>query len=246
MPWIDAHCHLADPGFAGDIDAIIARSRAAGVRRWLQGGVDPDDWDRQLDLVSRYGDDIWPAFGLHPWRANTGALARLEGLLDRARAFGELGLDFSAKHEATAEAQRRCLSVQLEMARSAKKPLVLHVVRAHAEMQETLRKHGPFPYGGLVHAFSGSFEIAKRYLDMGFLISVGEAMLRPGYRTLKQSLAAVSGEGLVVETDTSEPAKLLAIAEAVGAARGEPRDAVLDRSTKNLEALFERSGTGKV
>ncbi len=258
--WIDAHCHLADPRLRAELPAVRERSLAAGVTAWVQGGVCPDDWQRQRELRAAWGDGVYPVFGVHPWwvggagdAAVTTALRALESALDGASALGELGLDASPRFAAHRESQLRAFETQLGIGRAAGIPLVLHVVRAHAEALALLRRHGPFRRGGIVHAFSGSAEIGQEYLDLGFALSVGGVVTRPGYTALKKGLPQWPGDRLLVETDCpdqvarlpglapdawSEPAHLPAIAEAIGRLRGEDARSVLDRSRDNLRRLL--------
>jgi len=99
----DAHCHLADARFQDTIDDVLERSRQAGIVGWVQGGVCPDDWARQLELRKTHGMGVVTAFGLHPWWVAGAAdeqvyqaLISLESQVASAQAIGELGLDFFA------------------------------------------------------------------------------------------------------------------------------------------------------
>jgi TatD DNase family protein len=260
--WIDGHCHLADPRFDTDLDHRLAEARAVGIGVWIQGGVGPEDWERQLQLQARLGAAIVPTFGLHPWWvAGHGeaeleaALALLEARLPRAMGLGELGLDASPHHcpPETLPRQSRAFEAQLAMAKHAHKPLVLHVVRAHPPALEALERLGPFPAGGLVHSFSGSGEIARQYLALGFHLSLGGSVTREGFQTLKKAVGSLPFDRLVLETDApdqlpqlpgvepgslNEPRHLVGIADAVARLRGVSREELLDQSTQNLKRLF--------
>lgn len=274
--WIDAHCHLADPRWVNELNAVLDRSRAAGVGRWLQGGVDPQDWKRQRELVARHPEEIWPSFGLHPWwvrelsRSDSdikAGLAELEAAILRgeARALGETGLDFSgdpALWEGAAKTRQvAAFEAQLRLGRAHRLPIVLHVVRAHGVALAILEAGGRLAAGGLVHSFSGSFESARRYIELGLLISVGASVVRrKGFETLKRAVVRIPPDALVLESDApdqppegwtertgspwNEPASLREVAEAVGKLRGEPPEAVLDRSARNIERVFGNSEKG--
>jgi TatD DNase family protein len=234
----------------------MTRSQDAGVGGWIQGGVSPRDWDRQLELQERYGPGFVTSFGLHPWEASRlrdeeilHVLGELELRLAQAQALGETGLDHSARFSPE---QRRmqllAFEGQLRILSKHPKPLILHVVQAHDAALAMLRKAGPFPKGGLVHSFSASVEAAQEYLRLGFLLSISGAVAKRGFQKLKSALSSLPLDKIVVETDSpdqspiagtrNEPARLILIAEAIGKLRGIDRDEVLDRSTENLRKLF--------
>lgn len=258
--WIDAHCHLADPRLAPSLEAVAARARAAGVTGWIQGGVGPDDWDRQLEVRRTLGPGCVPVFGLHPWwvaaaddEALDRALGALKTRLPEAKGVGELGLDLLPRHAASLGRQTRAFRAQLGLAKEAGLPLVLHVVRAHPEALAELEAQGPFPKGGLVHSFSAGPAEAARYLALGLTLSVGGSVTRDNSGRLKKTVASVAPDRLVVETDApdqtpslpglerhalNEPAVLPRLADVIAAHRGVTRDALLTQSADNLKRLF--------
>lgn len=257
--WTDAHCHLADPRLYDDARAVIARSRAAGVDAWVQGGVSPEDWDRQRHLRDWIGPGFFPAFGLHPWwvAAKTdaevdAALAQLAALMAETPFLGETGLDSGARAGGTAhlERQRRSFVRHIELAREHEKPLVLHVVREHAEAARLLAAHGPLPAGGIVHAFAGNAAAARAYVRLGLHISVNAGVARESFKKLRQALPTLPRDLLLVETDApdgalagqaAEPAALPAVAAALGAALGDARaESLLDASTQAIRKLLSR------
>lgn len=256
--WIDAHCHLADPRWQGDLAAHLERAREKGVGKWIQGGVDPEDWERQKALRQKLGNAIITCFGLHPWWVASATEAQIQAGLDRleknssgADAWGELGLDFSPKRDTSRKNQISTFESQLAIARRDPKPLVLHIVGAHEDAVRILKKQGPFEQRGLVHAFSASKELANQYIDLGFLISIGGAATKPEREKLQETLRWIPEEHLVVETDApdqkpagiqealNEPVNLLKIASAIAAIRGEDGTDLLTRSSQTLTALFE-------
>ncbi len=260
--WIDGHCHLADPRFSTRLDAQLEEARRLGIHGWVQGGVDPADWDRQVGLKDRLGPAVVLAFGLHPWWvANQeaaeveAAFRQLESRLPVASALGELGLDLHPRHcpKDSLARQSWALEHQLELVKRIPKPLILHVVSAHGEALEILSRHHPFPRGGLVHSFGGSAEVAKAYLDLGFHLSIGGSVTREGSQKLKKAVVSVPLDRLVLETDApdqtpelpgvdrgslNEPRHLIGIAQTVARLREMNPEALLDRSTENLKRLF--------
>jgi len=216
--------------------------------RWVLGGYDPEDWAKQRALKTPLGGRIWTAFGLHPWWVAShsaeelkGGLARLEKEGPDADLLGETGLD---QVRPNLDLQREAFVAQLELAKTWKKPLVLHVVKAHLEALSLLAKHGPFPAGGLVHAFNASAEVGEAYLGMGFLLSVGPQVRRDGYVSLKDAIPVLPVDGIVIETDapdqTPDLVDLIKVAEAVGKLTERSASEVLHQSQLNLEKLLCR------
>ncbi len=259
MGWIDAHCHLADPRFADGLDAALSRAETKNISLWIQGGVSPLDWERQDALKARYPGKILTSYGLHPWWVSEvdeltaeQAILKLRESLNRADAFGELGLDFG-KRFADPKIQSRqelYFERQLEFASHSKLPLILHVVQAHSKAVEILKRF-PHPDGGLIHSFSGSVEEAKNYLDLGFTLSISGVVCRKGYEKLKKALQTLPRDKIVIETDApdqnpegalaglNEPENLLKIADAVAQIQNKTRNEVLDQSTENLKRVFK-------
>ncbi len=257
--YIDAHCHLADPRLSSSLEVSLEAAKRVGISSWVQGGIDPNDWQRQLALREKFGSSIILCFGLHPWwvagsseSQRDEAMVELSKQLPKADAIGELGLDFLPKHGSVESRHQQVIlfEKQLRLANQYYKPMVLHVVQAHAEALDVLRRQGPFPRGGIVHAFTGSFEVAREYLELGLVISVGGAVTRPGYRAVKAAIPLLPPEGIVIETDApdqkpfgdvgafNEPSNLVPIAAAVAKLRSESTEAVLGRSSRVLRKLF--------
>ncbi len=256
--WIDAHCHLSDPRIYDALDGVLAQSRSAGVGRWVLAGYSPDDWQRQLDLKKRLGDQVVLSFGLHPWwvieqsSENTDAgLAKLENQLPQAQLLGELGLDGYKERKATLVKQLPIFEKQLLLARQFSKPIVLHIVAAHDQALAALRAQAPWK--GWVHSFSGSAEQAAVYLDLGLMISLSGSATRLPEAKLKKLLAAIPPDRLLLETDSPDqaphlegiepgalnaPANLPRIAEHLGHFCGQNARVLLNRSLENIQRVL--------
>lgn len=249
--WIDAHCHLADLRFPA-LGDVIERSRKARISGWIQGGVDPADWQRQREIKKEFGATVLTAFGLHPWwvaKATSGdiedGIKRLEKELPEADAAGEMGLDLSPKYELTAEKQVEVFQRQWTLAEKLFKPMVWHIVRGHTQVLELLQKKRV--QRGIIHSFSGSPEEARRYIDKGFLISISGVIARPGYEKVKKTVSTLPPDRLVLETDSpdqgladiNEPAFLLEVAKAAATIRRTDPETLLNQSRANLRMLFK-------
>lgn len=257
--WIDAHCHLADSRIESQLEEAINHSKILGISAWVQGGISPEDWSKQEALKTRFPSGILTSFGMHPWWI----AERDEATLDKAfqilssklpfsDGFGELGLDFSKRflRSPIQEKQKNYFEKQLGLLKTIQKPLVLHVVDAHAVTIEVLKKH-TFP-GGIVHSFSAGPSEAKAYMDLGLTISISGVITRDGYKRLKEAVKALPKDKIVIETDCPDqkpvggkgdlnlPENLLLVADAVASLRNETRDEVLNYSTENIKRVFKR------
>ena len=247
---IDAHCHLQDPGFDGRIPEVLGRARDAGVTHWVCCGTREADWDRVLELARDHAPAVVPMLGLHPWYADSaepGWLARLEGRLAGARAgLGECGLDFSPGRPGR-RAQEAVFLAQLELAIDLEVPLTIHCVGAWGALATLLRAHGLPKTGGVLHAFSGSREVARELQDLGLHLSFSGAITRPGARRGPAALASVDAERLLLETDAPfgpgpgwEPAALDQVLRAAAELRGTTPASLQALVRDNAFTLFGR------
>jgi TatD DNase family protein len=256
MIW-DSHCHLSDARVLEGLDLILARARDAGITGFVLGGTDPEEWKRQHELRTNFLDFKWKlSFGLHPWwvarqtpEALSQALTLLERELPIADALGELGLDHGPKlPPETHTRQREAFERQLVLAQKFEKPLILHIVRAHAEALEILKKNPPTAGRALVHSYSGSREQVRDYLHLGCFLSISGAVTRPRFETLRQAVLDIPLDRLLLETDCpdqpiegqtqSEPAHLLEIARVLSELRGESTEEILEANSQNLRRFF--------
>jgi len=249
----DTHAHLHFPGFDEDRDAVLARARAAGVRRMVTIGTDGETSRAALALADRH-PDVWATAGVHPHDAaesDEAAQAEVERIAAERRvvAIGEIGLDFF-RNLSPPETQERVLRRFLALARRLRKPVVLHCRDAHAEILALLGEERVADVGGIMHCFSGDVAIARRCLDLGLLISLAGPVTYPNARALPDVARFVPGDRLVVETDCpflppqgyrgkrNEPAYLTITAARVAELRGEPLDDLAVRTTANACRLF--------
>lgn len=263
---LDAHCHLDLEAFDADRDAVITRARAVGVTRFVVAGVGPEGWRRQRALAAAC-DDVWITLGVHPWTAARAAdeaaisslIAQLGDALDEGGVvgLGELGLDRARPWlKAAMPLQRSAFRTQLAMARDRELPLVLHVVRAHGEALDLLEADGVPARGGMVHAFSGSPEVAARYVALGLHVSFCGTVVGPRSQKIRAAAAAVPIERLLVETDApdltpephrparNEPAWLATVLAEVADLRGADANALAARTRANAVALFSSDDGG--
>jgi TatD DNase family protein len=248
----DTHAHLHFPEFAADLDAVLDRARAAGVRRMLTIGTEVASSQAAIAMAQRL-TDVWAAVGVHPHdaaEADDAALAEIERLAGEPRvvAIGEIGLDYFrdlSPRPAQADVFRKLLA----LARRVGKPVLVHCRDAHADVLGILEE-ARLPRGGIMHCFSGDVEIARRCLDLGLTISLAGPVTYPNARALPEVARFVPADRLVIETDCpflppqgyrgkrNEPAYLALTAARVAELRGEALPDLAARLTANACALF--------
>jgi TatD DNase family protein len=249
----DTHAHLDVREFDADRDAVLARARAAGVRRILTVGTDAESSRAAIALAGRE-PDVWATVGIHPHdagAADEAALAEVERLAREPRvvAIGEIGLDFF-RNLSPREAQEHVFRRLLALARQVRKPVVVHCRDAHAETLAVLAEERAGEVSGIMHCFSGDVDVARRCLDLGLLISLAGPVTYPNPRALPDVARFVPGDRLVVETDCpflppqgyrgqrNEPAYVALTAARVAELRGEPLEALARRMSENARRLL--------
>jgi TatD DNase family protein len=249
----DTHAHLHFPQFADDLPAVLERARAAGVRRQVTVGTDPETSRAALAIAARE-PDVWATVGIHPHdaaAADEAAFAALAALARQPRvvAIGEIGLDFF-RNLSPPQVQESVFRRMLGLAREVGKPVVVHCREAHAEVLRVLAEERVGEIGGVMHCFSGDLEVARRCLDLGLLISLAGPVTYPRARALPEVARYVPADRLVLETDCpylppqghrgqrNEPAYLALTAARVAELRGEPLARLAERTTANACRLF--------
>jgi TatD DNase family protein len=249
----DTHAHLHFPQFDEDREAMLDRARAAGVRRMLTIGTEPESSRAAVALAAREAD-VWATVGIHPHdaaAADATALAEIERLAGEPRvvAVGEIGLDYF-RDLSPREDQERVFRALLGLARRLGKPVIVHCRDAHEDVLRILGEERVVEVGGIMHCFSGDVAIARRCLDLGLTISLAGPVTYPNARALPDVARFVPGDRLVIETDCpflppqghrgerNEPALVAITAARVAELRGESLDVLAARLTANACALF--------
>lgn len=209
MELIDTHCHLDVPEFAADRAAVRQRCGSAGLVGIVIPAIHANGWPDLLALCadgSAIGPALYPALGLHPVyldRHRETDIAALERAVADSRpvAIGEIGLDHFVR-ELDPARQQTLLDAQLEIARSAALPVLLHVRKAHDAVLATLRRLPPV--GGIAHAFNGSPQQARQYLDLGFKLGFGGMLTFERSAKLRRLAAQIPLDSIVLETDAPD------------------------------------------
>lgn len=248
---VDTHCHL----FLLDDDPaeVIREAARAGVGTLICVGIDPQTSRRSLELARRFGG-VFATAGMHPHDASAydlQAAAEIEELVSDPLvvAVGECGLDFY-RMRSPRDAQLRAIRGQVELARSAELPLVVHVRDAWPEILEVLDEGSAERV--VLHCFSGDATIARACAERGWFLSFAGNVTYPKNAHLREAAAAVALDRLLVETDSpflapqrlrgreNRPSNVLDAIEAIATARHEPVENVRTATASNARTAFPR------
>lgn len=244
----DTHCHLADPQLFNQLDAVLSRSQAAGVRNWIVPATSPNDWQTVVALSSDHRN-IQMAIGVHPWFAEhlpSNWLDMLHQLLTQYPHawLGEIGLD--RRHTPPSLSQQLDIfTTQVTLAQQHQRPIIVHNVGTTEVICRVLRENR-FTQGGIAHAFSGSLEEAKQLIDCGLLIGIGSLLFNPNAKKVRIAATQLPAEHIVFETDSpfmlpnhiNEPAYTARIAAIVAELRQTTLAELAAQTERNLHTLY--------
>ncbi len=203
----DSHCHLDHAAFDPDRKQVLANCRKKGIDYMLLPAVIRAGWDGLLALCQQE-NGLYPALGLHPIfieQHRQQDLEQLEQYLAEHQpvAIGEIGLDFFIER-ADKDRQLYFFSAQLDIARSARLPVVLHIRKAHDQVLSLLRKHPV--RGGFAHAFNGSLQQAQQFIELGFKLGFGGTLTYARSRRIRELARVLPLDSIVLETDAPDMA----------------------------------------
>jgi TatD DNase family protein len=267
--FVDSHAHLDGPKFDPDRAEVLARARAAGVESILciGNGAGPGTLDCAAKLAEQHPDaGLYASTGVHPHDARLADAAsykEIERLIAERKviAVGEIGLDYFYKHSEP-EVQQQVFIRQMDIARAAKLPIILHIrpavdsntTREHAweDAFRLLREHWqPTGLGGIFHCFTGNAGQAQRALDLGFFISFAGVVTFPKSTDIQEAARQVPLDRMLIETDSpylapaphrgqrNEPAFVVETARYLAELRGLSVEELGAATTANFRRLFK-------
>jgi TatD DNase family protein len=250
---IDTHAHLYSEDFADDRDEMIRNAVQAGVQKIVLPNIDENSIESMLELSNAYPEVCFPLMGLHPTSVGENYKDKLqivESWLGRRDFFGigETGIDLYWDKTYQKE-QEDAFRIQLQIARSLHKPVVIHVRNSFNEVYEILSNEQDGNLCGVFHCFSGSINEAQKIIDIGFSLGVGGVVTFKN-SNLPETLRQVDIKHVVLETDSpylapmphrgrrNESAFLLKIAEKVANIYGIDIAEVSLKTSANAKMLF--------
>lgn len=259
--FIDSHAHLDVPNYDTDRTEVIARAQAAGVELMLEiagSDIGKGSLPNGLKLTEEH-PFIYAAIGLHPHEASLYDASLETELLAAAQhpkviGWGEIGLDYHYDHSPR-EVQRHVFARQLELARQAQLPAIIHTREAEDDTIAILREHwaqsGGAEIGGIIHCFTSTQTLADSALDMGFCISFSGVVTFKAAEELRAVARNVPLERLLIETDCpflapvphrgkrNEPAFVVETARKLAELKGVTVEEIAQVTTANFKRLFK-------
>lgn len=246
---IDSHAHLDSSQFDADREHVVRRALDADVRIISIATDVASSW-KTLEIARKY--ELVCTAGIHPHQAeqfSEEALKQLRKLCAEPEvvAVGEIGLDYF-KEYAPRASQQRAFRAQLELARELNKPVVIHLRDAADDLLQILAEHAGVR--GVVHSFTGEWALAQKLLELGFYLSVNGIVTFQKSQALRDAVAQIPLEKLLVETDCpylapvpmrgkrNEPSFVRYVAQAVAHIKKISLDAVAQATARNARALF--------
>lgn len=248
----DSHAHYDDEQFDPDREELLgARLPAAGVCGILNMGSDLESCRQTLALTRRY-DFVYGAVGIHPECARDlpeDWLSTIRDMLlqEKIVAVGEIGLDYHWLDECPKERQQEVFAAQLALANELSMPVAVHDREAHADILRFLKEYRP---KGVVHCYSGSWEMARELLSLGFYLGIGGVVTFKNARHVVEVAQKMPLDRLLLETDApymapvphrgkrNDSSLIAFIAEKIAELRGVAAEEILTAARENTTALF--------
>jgi TatD DNase family protein len=245
----DSHAHLNDKKLYADLNGVLERAAGAGVTRVLNAGADWPSSLMSVRLAEKFPAQICASVGVHPHEAKTLTEEMLLKLLKLSEApqvvaWGEIGLDYY-RDLSPREVQQSAFIAQIAAAKSKKLPIIIHDRDAHGDIMRIVRQERAGEYGGVFHCFSGSWEMAKECLSLGFMISFAGPLTFTNTPKLSEIATKVPPDMMLVETDCpylsphpfrgkiNEPARVSLVAEKLAEIRGQSFQEVAELTAQN-------------
>jgi len=249
---IDTHAHLVS---LEDYRESIKKARKNGVSKIISMSTDLPSCSSTVNIANEY-DFVYAACGIHPHAASTYSgevLTEIENISqnDNVVAVGETGLDYHYMNSPR-DVQIESFEAQIELAHKLELPFVVHVREADDDMISILRSSDLNDRPGVIHCFSGDYDIAKKYLDLGFFISFSGIVTFNRAEEVREAARNVPFDRILVETDspylapvpvrgkTNEPANVRYVADMVAKVRKVDMETLEEQLEKNTRHLFSK------
>jgi len=253
---VDSHCHLDFPDFSAELDAVVARARAAGIGRLVTISTLVGKFPMLRAIAERF-EEVYCSVGTHPHHAAKEPNVTADDLIAAAKhakvvAIGEAGLDYHYDNSPR-DAQEKGFRTHIQAARETKLPLVIHAREADDDIARILEeesKRGGFPF--VLHCFTGGEELARRGVALGGYVSFSGILTFKNSEGLRKIAAGLPEDRILVETDApflapnphrgkrNEPAYVAETARVLVVTRGVSADAIAKITSANFFRLFAK------
>lgn len=200
----DSHAHYNDSKFNDDRDAVLDGLLEENVAYVMNVADSMESLSKVLEIANKY-PFVYAAVGVHPEEVEGLTDADMDTLLEyskhkKVKAIGEIGLDYYWD-DVERNLQKHWFARQIELAKQAKLPIIVHDRDAHGDCVDILRSEKADQVGGIVHCFSGSREMARDVLNLGMYIGIGGTVTFKNARKVKEVAEYVPISSIVLETD---------------------------------------------
>jgi len=277
MQFTDSHCHLDNKAFNEQLPALLTQCAKLAINRIIIPAISPDNFDNVLALAKEYHEkpiELYPCLGIHPWfleGLNDKHLEQLSAKVGQNRdniiAIGEIGIDGAnikrhVEPEKELTKQQHFFDFQLNLAKEQSLPVIVHHRQSHQYIVPLLKKY-KLAQAGIIHGFSGSYQQAKDYLDLGFKLGIGSTITYSRAKKTINTIKRLPLESLVLETDapsmplslevmgsevtakevltpppSNSPINLIKIFEVLTMIRAESTEQIASQLEKNIEQVF--------
>jgi len=251
--FVDSHCHLEMEDFEKDRHEVIEKSLREGLQYMLTVGTEEKYFSKVIEIIEYY-PAVYGAIGIHPHNSKdyNGQLEKIINTFLKNKkivAYGEIGLDFF-KNYSPRESQINAFQAQIEVARKAKLPVIIHSRNAKDETIQILRNTCDVTMAGVIHCYSYDLTAVKKFLDMGFTISVPGTITYKNAHDLVDVVRYTPMDRILSETDApfltphphrgkrNEPVFVKVTIEKIAQIKGQKIEETATQLTQNFEKLF--------
>jgi TatD DNase family protein len=275
MKFTDSHCHLDFKAFTAkgisSTVSLLALCAKKNIHQIIVPSVAPDNWESVLALTNNIQEQrlsdckVFSCLGIHPWFLAGLQQQHLDKLAQkvlenktRIIAIGEAGLDgVIAKQQDNFNQQNLFFEFQLYLAQQHQLPIIVHHRRTHNEII-TLLKQVKIAHGGIIHAFSGSYQQACQYIDLGFKLGIGGTITYPRAEKTIKAIKRLPLSSLVLETDApsmplngfqgenNSPLRVVNVFNKLVELRQESSEVIADKIEENISTLFQLNDKNRI
>ena len=248
--YFDTHCHLNSEQLYENRDEFIKHALDNQVEMMVVVGYDLESSKKAVEIAKEHSF-IYAAVGIGPndcLNTTTQDLQIIDEYLNEPKvvALGEIGLDYYWD-DVPSDKQKEIFQQQVDLAKKHQKPIIIHCRDAYEDTYEVLKRNG---HPGIMHCYSGSVEMAKRFIDLGFYISLAGPVTFKNARVPKDVAEKIGLEHLLIETDCpylpphpyrgslNEPANVVYIAQEIAKLKNMEIESVASQTTFNAKKVF--------
>jgi len=250
---IDSHAHLDDRRFDTDREKIIQNMENDGIDIILHPAADLTSSVKAVNTAQKHGN-IYAAVGFHPHSAkemDEGSLEIIKSLAkkDKVIAIGEIGLDYHYDNSPR-DIQRKWFKAQIRLAKELNIPFIVHDREAHGDILKILKEENYEGMRGIIHCYSGSYEMAQEFIKLGFLISIAGPVTFRNASRAKEVVRKLPLDKLLIETDSpylspepkrgrrNEPAYVRYVASEIAEIKNLTLDKIAETTSENFINFF--------